>query len=328
MLLQARQGQTVEDMERELSMPVERLRDIMTRLRKVMDDGLADKDSEIMLPTFVHDIPNGLEKGRFLAIDLGGSNFRVLLVELDPRSATRLRLINSPKFPKLKDDIIQRDQKVLFDHIALCVKQFLAENGIEERLPLGFTFSFAVKQTSLTRGVLQGWSKKFDADGAVGEDVVRLLREALARNKVWPDLELRSVCASVYQICILQFIEDTCSRNTRNKRKWTSDAVYASVVETRFWIHSEVHSAGERSALDSVIDDEMCYFILNRWMWMWWPLSTTQLEQWCHRRWITRTATLVWYSAQVPMPATWRNWAMSANGKACAPVKRTQLLIR
>lgn len=35
-----------------------------------------------MLPSFVRAVPNGKEKGDFLALDLGGTNFRVLLIKL------------------------------------------------------------------------------------------------------------------------------------------------------------------------------------------------------------------------------------------------------
>lgn len=35
-----------------------------------------------MLPSFVRTIPNGTEQGDYLALDLGGTNFRVILVRL------------------------------------------------------------------------------------------------------------------------------------------------------------------------------------------------------------------------------------------------------
>lgn len=35
-----------------------------------------------MLPSFVRAVPNGTERGDFLALDLGGTNFRVLLIKL------------------------------------------------------------------------------------------------------------------------------------------------------------------------------------------------------------------------------------------------------
>ncbi len=43
----------------------------------------SSKSSLKMLLTHVHHLPTGREKGSFLAIDLGGSNFRVLRLSLD-----------------------------------------------------------------------------------------------------------------------------------------------------------------------------------------------------------------------------------------------------
>lgn len=42
-----------------------------------------EKASVKMLPTYVRDVPDGTEEGSFLALDLGGTNFRVLLIKLD-----------------------------------------------------------------------------------------------------------------------------------------------------------------------------------------------------------------------------------------------------
>ena len=33
-------------------------------------------------PTYVRELPSGYECGRFLALDLGGTNFRVVLMEI------------------------------------------------------------------------------------------------------------------------------------------------------------------------------------------------------------------------------------------------------
>lgn len=35
-----------------------------------------------MLPSYVRAVPNGTEQGEFLALDLGGTNFRVLLIRI------------------------------------------------------------------------------------------------------------------------------------------------------------------------------------------------------------------------------------------------------
>lgn len=43
-----------------------------------------------MFPTYVRNIPNGTETGQVLALDLGGTNFRVLLIDL--RGNTKIEL--------------------------------------------------------------------------------------------------------------------------------------------------------------------------------------------------------------------------------------------
>ncbi len=87
---------------------------------------------------------------------------------------------------------------VLFDFIAKCVAEFVKKQNITTKLPLGFTFSFPVKQLSLTSGTLIRWTKDFTATGVVGENVVQLLKEAFVRRGV-------SMC-----ICVL------CSLSSNN----------------------------------------------------------------------------------------------------------------
>ena len=41
-----------------------------------------------MIPSFVSNLPKGNERGKYLALDLGGTNFRVCLVEL--KGSTKL----------------------------------------------------------------------------------------------------------------------------------------------------------------------------------------------------------------------------------------------
>lgn len=53
-----------------------------------------------------------------------------------------------------------------------------------ERLPLGFTFSFPLQQLGLTKGLLVRWTKGFNCTGVIDQDVVLLLKEALARRGV------------------------------------------------------------------------------------------------------------------------------------------------
>ena len=73
----------------------------------------------------------------------------------------------------------------LFDHIAKCIAEFMkAHSLVGQKLPLGFTFSFPCKQEGLAVGRLVTWTKGFKCAGVEGEDVVRLLHEAVKRRGV------------------------------------------------------------------------------------------------------------------------------------------------
>jgi hexokinase len=51
-----------------------------------------------------------------------------------------------------------------------------------EILPLGFTFSFPCEQEGLAKAKLAKWTKGFSCTGVEGEDVVRLLQDAITRR--------------------------------------------------------------------------------------------------------------------------------------------------
>ena len=88
----------------------------------------------------------------------------------------------------IDDKTKQSTQEILFDFIAKSVADFMKEQNITTKLPLGFTFSFPVDQKSLISGTLIRWTKDFSATGAVGKDVVQLLRQAFIRQGVSPSV--------------------------------------------------------------------------------------------------------------------------------------------
>ncbi|XP_068053006.1 hexokinase HKDC1-like isoform X1 [Anomalospiza imberbis] len=144
-----------------------------------------------MLPTYVCGTPDGTEKGKFLALDLGGTNFRVLLVKIKSRRRRSVQMYN--KIFAIPLEIMQGTGEELFDHIVQCIADFLEYMGIKgARLPLGFTFSFPCRQASIDKGTLVGWTKGFKATDCEGEDVVDMLREAIRRRNEF-DLDIVAV---------------------------------------------------------------------------------------------------------------------------------------
>ncbi|XP_020017144.2 hexokinase HKDC1 [Castor canadensis] len=172
----------------------EQLDGVQHKMRAELEYGLKRKTHALatvkMLPTYVCGMPDGTEKGKFLALDLGGTNFRVLLVKI--RSGRKsVRMYN--KIFAIPLEIMQGTGEELFDHIVQCIADFLDYMGLKgAQLPLGFTFSFPCRQTSIDRGTLVGWTKGFKATDCEGEDVVDMLREAIKRRNEF-DLDIVAV---------------------------------------------------------------------------------------------------------------------------------------
>jgi len=160
----------------------EQYREVCNRLLAEIERGL-NKDTNPQatvkcFPTYVRELPNGEEKGKFLALDLGGTNFRVLLIELGEHISHM-----ESKIFAVPQSVMLGPGTGLFDHIAECLATFMHENHVDvETLPLGFTFSFPCSQEGLTKARLTTWTKGFKCAGVEGEDVVRLLKEAIARR--------------------------------------------------------------------------------------------------------------------------------------------------
>ncbi|PON88533.1 Hexokinase [Trema orientale] len=122
----------------------------------------------------------------FYALDLGGTNFRVLRVQLGGKDGG----IVSQEFAEVSipQDLMVGTSDELFDYIAAELSKFVAQEGPEFQLPtgrqreLGFTFSFPVMQSSIDSGTLIKWTKGFSIDDAVGQDVVAELTRALERQ--------------------------------------------------------------------------------------------------------------------------------------------------
>ena len=148
-----------------------------------MRSGLAGMKSSLkMLPSFVGP-PKGTEKGRYLVLDLGGTNIRVLAVELDGKGNSIVSAISRFVIPQ---EMMCGAGDKLFDYIADCIWLFFEKHSIDRQQTcyLAFTFSFPVEQSSLVDGKLIGWTKGFTASGVVGKDVVVLLSEALQRREM------------------------------------------------------------------------------------------------------------------------------------------------
>ncbi|CRK22042.1 hypothetical protein BN1723_007239 [Verticillium longisporum] len=181
-------------------------------LRPLLDDGLLElshalkaqfrtrlqTDPACMLPSFNHKLPTGLERGRYLALDVGGSTLRVALVELrghDYEIKGMETEIVSMKSFRIDKTIKDLEGVAFFDWMADRIVETL-ENEEEGRraeqdgaLPMALSWSFPIEQTSLRSGRIHGMGKGFRAaDGLQGQDLGTVIEAACRRSGLVAEL--------------------------------------------------------------------------------------------------------------------------------------------
>ncbi|KAH6666398.1 hypothetical protein B0J14DRAFT_202161 [Halenospora varia] len=162
---------------------------------KQMNEGLQHDGATMgQIPSYVTSVPNGTEKGLYLAVDLGGTNLRICSVHL--LGNTKFSIIQS-KCAIPSDLMLAKTASDLFGFLAKEIEAFLKANHNDQLkshmikvgnsdanqnacnddfLRLGFTFSFAFEQHSLNRGSLLYWTKGFNIPDAIGQDICGLLQ--------------------------------------------------------------------------------------------------------------------------------------------------------
>lgn len=109
-------------------------RPLSTRKRLVaLSDGLKKQFLEsmednplCMLPSYNHQLPNGDETGTFLALDVGGSTFRVALIELSGKNAEQeCRILKRATF-KINNGVKQLKGVLFFDWMAERIEETLS----------------------------------------------------------------------------------------------------------------------------------------------------------------------------------------------------------
>lgn len=103
-----------------------------------------------MLPSYNHKLPTGHERGTYLALDVGGSTFRVALVELKGQSdGDRTRIVKMRSFPI--DNAVRALKGVkFFDWMAVQIAEMLSDPSVEDFiddaiLPMGLAWSFPIE---------------------------------------------------------------------------------------------------------------------------------------------------------------------------------------
>ncbi|KAL1868973.1 glucokinase [Paecilomyces lecythidis] len=175
--------------------------DVLRGVKAYMDqmqEGLSKEHTSLsQIPTYVTGVPNGTEKGLYLAVDLGGTNFRVCSIDLHGDSTFTM---TQSKVAIPRELMLAKTYKDLFTFLAKQIEKFLElhhnehyeahvrrrryldskeEFKEEDIFDLGFTFSFPVNQVGINKGTLIRWTKGFDIADAVGKDVCEMLQSAI-----------------------------------------------------------------------------------------------------------------------------------------------------
>ncbi|KAH9623810.1 hypothetical protein KSS87_007047, partial [Heliosperma pusillum] len=168
----------LRELEEICGTPLSRLKQVVDAMAVEMHAGLASEGGSKLKMS---------ERGVYYALDLGGTNFRVLRVQLGGRRSSIVR--HDVERKPIPEHLMTSSSEDLFDFIAKSLKEFVEKERDEDsnvssvnRKELGFTFSFPVKQTSVSSGILMKWTKGFSIRDTVGKDVCDCLQQALSRQ--------------------------------------------------------------------------------------------------------------------------------------------------
>ncbi|CAK0735824.1 hypothetical protein CVIRNUC_000645 [Coccomyxa viridis] len=143
-----------------------------------------EKSTCLMAPTMVDILPDGDEVGEYFALDIGGTNFRVIHVTLSMDKGEVVHV-------EMEDNAIPEEYftchgDMLFDLLASALVDFAKRHGRhsdDRPLPIGFCFSFPCTHTAIGEAVMVKLTKKFENEGMVGQDPAKGLQRALDRQK-------------------------------------------------------------------------------------------------------------------------------------------------
>ncbi|CAF0749730.1 unnamed protein product [Adineta steineri] len=245
---------------------VETLAHLMTTMEKHCQMGLepnTNSSSDLkMLPTYVTNLPTRKEQGDILALDLGGTNFRTLLVKLHPNNEPQV--ISEAHIVPDSKKLLAND---LFEFIVDVLKQFMIRNqlDLEQEYVLGFTFSFACEQIALNKGKFLTPSKGWVLSDLIGQDVVQVLQRIIYQKQLKVKITALindtvgtlMACAYHENTCRVGVILGTgtnaCYFEDINKIHTISDRAVLPTEATEMIINTEWGALGEGGCLDMLI---------------------------------------------------------------------------
>ena len=158
----------------------EQLKGIAYAFREKVEEGLSKKNAEIQcIPTFI--LPKAADvKGKALVLDLGGTNYRVAIVDF-----TQEKPVIYPNNGWKKDMSVMKSPGYTREELFKELADLIVEIKREEEMPIGYCFSYPAESVPGGDAKLLRWTKGVDIRKMVGQFVGKPLLDYLnEKNKL------------------------------------------------------------------------------------------------------------------------------------------------
>ena len=158
----------------------EQLKGIAHAFREKVEEGLNKNNAEIQcIPTFI--LPKATDvKGKALVLDLGGTNYRVAIVDFSTEKP-----IIYPNNGWKKDMSIMKSPGYTREELFKELADLIVEIKREEEMPIGYCFSYQTESIPGGDARLLRWTKGVDIREMVGQFVGKPLLDYLnEKNKI------------------------------------------------------------------------------------------------------------------------------------------------
>ncbi|MCS2661129.1 hexokinase [Bacteroides fragilis] len=158
----------------------EQLKGIAYAFREKVEEGLSKKNAEIQcIPTFILPKAAGV-KGKALVLDLGGTNYRVAIVDF-----TQEKPVIYPNNGWKKDMSVMKSPGYTREELFKELADLIVEIKREEEMPIGYCFSYPAESVPGGDAKLLRWTKGVDIRKMVGQFVGKPLLDYLnEKNKI------------------------------------------------------------------------------------------------------------------------------------------------
>ncbi len=163
-----------------LKLDNEQLKGIAHAFREKVEEGLNKNNAEIQcIPTFI--LPKATDvKGKALVLDLGGTNYRVAIVDFSTEKP-----IIYPNNGWKKDMSIMKSPGYTREELFKELADLIVEIKREEEMPIGYCFSYPTESIPGGDARLLRWTKGVDIREMVGQFVGKPLLDYLnEKNKI------------------------------------------------------------------------------------------------------------------------------------------------